>query len=122
MRARCPKGFAVVGGGLGGLDYKYRLVGSYPLVENRTPVGWAIVLGRSPRYTIVPGERVRTSAESTVGSFGKSHSHAYDRPARLLPLEASSAPEKITVYAVCVRLLTLQVAKPRQPGGGTRKG
>jgi hypothetical protein len=70
---------------------------SYPLVEARVPVGWVVRPFRRHRLTIV------------------------QNPARLLPLEGSK-PAELDVYAVCARLVTLQFAKPRKPGEGTKRG
>ena len=121
--ARCPKGTLATGGGVADIDYKHRLAGSYPHVENRTPVGWTIQLGNAPRFTTIPSERANTSPEQTIGSFGKTHSHKYILPARLMSLVGGPGPAKVRIYAVCARLLIVQAAKPRQPGTGTtRKG
>jgi hypothetical protein len=94
---RCPKGARAVGGGGAILNSLYHEpLSSYPLVEARVPVGWVFRPFRRPRFTIV------------------------QEPARLLPLEGSK-PAEVTVYAVCARLVTIELAKPRKPGEGTKR-
>jgi hypothetical protein len=53
------------------------------------------------------------------------HSHQYFLGPFLMAVEKralQSSPPTITVFAVCVRTVTLQVGKPFKPGGGTRSG
>ena len=121
--ATCPSGYRAVGGG-GTVDSGHRLESSRPIVEKGVPVGWAIRPEKMPRWKLQPAQRLTTSAEQTIGSFGKTHSHTYDLPALMQPLETrsfASDPADVTVYAVCMRTTSIELAKPRQPGDGTKK-
>jgi hypothetical protein len=122
--ARCRKGYHAVGGG-GTVESGHIVQSSHPVVSNGATVGWAIRPKRLPRWKVEPGQRYITSAEQTLGSYGKTHSHRYFVDAHMVPLVETSFekdPTVVTVYAVCARTASFQLAKPRQPGGGTKRG
>jgi hypothetical protein len=94
---------------------------SHPFVENRIPVGWALRVNKTRRF------RIFENVPQTTRSAGvPSHDHKYFLGPFLMAQENrsfSAEPATVTVHAVCVRLLNIQLAKPRQPGTGTtRKG
>ncbi len=96
---------------------------SYPLVEDRRSVGWVFRPFELLRSTMVGGQRLNTSPEQTIGSYGKSHSHKYFEPSHLVrldPLGFARRPAEFTLYVICAR--DLQFAKPRTGKGQTRSG
>ena len=94
--ARCPSGYRAVGGG-GVVERGYVVRSSFPHVENRVPVGWAIEAYELPRTKIF--ENV---PQTTRSSGVPSHDHQYFLGPFLMRLEPSRRPIEVTVYAVCL--------------------
>ena len=95
--ARCPSGYRAVGGG-GAVDESgYVVRSSFPHVENRVPVGWAIDV-----YTL-PRTKIFENVPQTTRSGGvPSHDHQYFLGPFLMRLDYSQRAVEMTVYAVCL--------------------
>ena len=116
-KVRCGTGTSAIGGGGEIHSRGYMALDSVPLVDKRDSVGWIFRPRAVQRFgsKAVDGGRLETS-------LALGHRHKYTLPPLLYPLEGTPAPAEVTVYAICARLLELNVGKKRRPGGGTRSG